>query len=1187
MEGQTVAYCIDQETKQEVTTLGDNVFIDGKIQSRTNLNIPYLDFVSKVFNNPPPKEFVVVKESDILKRLLRTTPWGEAISAFVSTASVTIKILAIASLIGSIDERSATHTEEKIHEERRARHKTPPPNRDQSQPDVNRGSQNQVRTERRSRQKAPSPKRDPSNPDVQRGSQNVVKTERRSRQKAPSPKRDPSNPDVQRGSQNVVKTEAYDVSDVRPKKSHVEMEAINQDGTLVQCNGQYGVLSSQCVYYAEEISRGHWRFMAHPLTAPWKAVTNDALPQVVTYGKRNIDLTYVRQQVNSDVLKSSIGRTWIYPVDDPLDLGCVLACTFAFGMPIDIEAKTLVPEAIERCNAESEADMRSVAYHNFARRHFKKFAGPFVRVFNEGMKDPELCTAAMRLEGATCSLLDHGEHTVYGLFIGRNLVLSVGHAYSTTDTLQVVKGGKTYDVKLVARNTRADLSIGSIADPTFPASKNISHMFVDKESLRTIMTTQLTRLPGLMVRPPTANNNSFVHAVCTIDALLHGANHAGFNGRQINYNAQLRGLTMTGVSLAGDCGSPILLSNKQLTGRIVGIHRAGSDSISVGSLITREWVEEMLQQPEALLSDNIDKTSAPMKLENLSIVPIDQALAPVRFDNVKVHELRVCRSTGLSWVADLEKPVYTPTTTRIKRTGLTVPEGCDIHEPSIMSERDPRCDGWKPYEEGLRRYGERQAKTIPERSEVQDAFAEIGNEMVHRIRAQKLHVRVIRKTEAINTPPYPEHPNAHPIDRSGSAGFPHMQSGNGTSKSDYLFFNEKHKTWYFKKDKASQAISNEAEGIIQDARYGRQRSHPFVAYLKDEPLTKKKIYDQKRTRLFFSGSFQYLIAYRQYFLSAMLRVMELYNDIPVKVGISATMKDWNSLAYQLRKVSNQGFASDVSRFDSSVPIVFLEEVTAVFNAIYTHCSLPGELIDEGNRIREVLHRAIEGALVIGKKAVFKLDQAQVSGNPATALENSFIMWALYYLVWKKLAVEHSPHMATYKAFRENVYLAIYGDDNICTVSPQCPWFNFNTFAKAALDYGFLITDAKKRGGVIPDFQPLEEMDFLKRSFRQEQNLWCGPLDIQSIGKSLCWIRDSAYNIKREHVPTLGGSWPTSDNADLISASITAMWPEIALHGRETYQRWVDHLVPQFGELGISAIPPRWEQAMAVYDYTVY
>lgn len=103
------------------------------------------------------------------------------------------------------------------------------------------------------------------------------------------------------------------------------------------------------------------------------------------------------------------------------------------------------------------------------------------------------------------------------------------------------------------------------------------------------------------------------------------------------------------------------------------------------------------------------------------------------------------------------------------------------------------------------------------------------------------------------------------------------------------------------------------------------------------------------------------------------------------------------------------------------------------------------------------------------------------------------------------------------AFRDMVFLAIYGDDNAGSVSKKCYWFTMRTVQKELGVYGYVITDANK-SAVMPTFVPISTVDFLKRSFtyNKDLNLYVGTLNKDSILKRLVAIlRPTAPNTIRE------------------------------------------------------------------------
>lgn len=666
-------------------------------------------------------------------------------------------------------------------------------------------------------------------------------------------------------------------------------------------------------------------------------------------------------------------------------------------------------------------------------------------------------------------------------------------------------------------------------------------------------------IPGCLVVPPTEETLAMMNH-CEVEGL--SANSI-VPGSSFKYSAVLGGLGYTGISVPGDCGSLLMLQNKTIFGKIMALHRAGNNNTSVGAIVTQDILNNLHDIAMKPKGDRAIMEEACFVREHCELDIFPEAYIHVE--------------TQLVVIGQPLMRVFVPSASRVTRTGISIPQ-YDNHQPAILSAQDPRADGFKPMVEGMKRYGQRTVTTEPDEVQTNEAFENIGNEIANKILSAGKTVRILTKTEALNTPPELEYPRANPVDRSGSAGYPHCAVSK--NKGDYLTYNERKGKWYFGADEKGKKMSSLISQVIQDAKVGKPNHFPFVAYLKDECVKIKKVTTNKKTRLFFSGPFEYLMAYRMYFNAAGLRCTEMYAELPPKIGISSSFEDWHCFTYSLLKVCDKGFASDVENFDSSVPLVFLKGVRKVYDAIYAKCGDGSYDVEEAKRVRDVLHEAIEGAEVIALGKLFKLTQAQVSGNPGTALENSWIIWALYYLVWKDLAQFHAPELKSYSEFRKRVSLGIYGDDNLCTVDPTCTWFNYNTFAKTAAKYGFSITDAAKKGGLVPDYLPLAEMSFLKRSFVNIQNYWCGPLELDSIAKCMTWIKGHTYRYNSEV------GFPISSNKALVETSINAMWPELALHGKEKYEEWISVIMPQTHALGLRLLPPTWSQAMLVRGYNV-
>lgn len=1210
VDGVVRAYGVDPNYRiAKVQMVGDQLYVNDELIQFTTDNEQYKRAVARCFKAGEDAISLVGDDTiNVTKLFLRASPMGRFLNGVLSVVPVLIKGMACAAILNSIIPSSSS--KEAVEEERMPRgvaqqkqedpgeYPGGHPKAGQKRNRVYHGNESApAEDERMKRAQAQQPQEDPGEypgghpkagqprTRVFHGKEATLEDdERMPRQVAQQKQEDPGeypggHPKagekrnrVYHGNEaedpptNEALTGAgYDKS--RPKKAIVHNEAVNDNNQLVvSVKNQYGFTWNQLIYFANEVHRGTWRIDTSPITNEWKAFAPEKLPSHYVQGSRRVPLEWKAEVIKQDhgSLAAAIGETFVFHEDDPLDFGSLFACSHVYGIPYDIDNGKIV---INKLPQIFHPHMRTRAPRRLLDLLFKHFRKEYEKlsvqeIQQEGMYDPNLFAFCQDLHADCVELLIDDKHVVFGIRIGQNKIISVAHVQEAKLSVQL---DKLYQVKFVQRHSKSDIAVYEIVG-NIPAYRDISHKFCTRAELQDVLAANMTNIAAALYVPYEPST------LISCGATAQVRRNTEIDGHTIGYSCTLGAMGISGVSMPGHCGSPLLLQNKQLSGKIIGIHRAGNTVHSLGSIVSREWVKEILKDSRA-----IDPTTP-------------EAVVPIHYDKATLQLLEtayVSDRNGLLEIGSTVSPVYMPTTTRIMRTGIQLPKELDIFEPCLMSKHDPRSDGvFDPRHDGLRRYGESNNATL-DLTEIDDAYEEIAFECATRIRAMGRSVRVFTKTEALNAPPFHEFPNANPIDRSGSAGFPYIVTTNKKSKKDFLRFNEPNQTWYFNNgDRDAQLISNKIDKVIQDAAAGIPHCAPFVSYVKDEPVKLKKIYDVRKTRIFFSGPFEYLIAYRMYFLSAMLRLQELHATLPPKIGISSDRDSWNTLAYSMLAVGTHGFATDVANFDSSVPTAFMEGALKVWNSIYTACPSPGADTAKENATRDTLHRAVEGAHVICGNKLYKLTQAQVSGNPGTAMENSFVIWALYYIVWKRLAKIHAPQFANYRSFRKNVALAIYGDDNICTVAPDClPWFNYNSFAKEALTLGFHITDAAKIGGDIPDSIPLEKMEFLKRSFRKEQGYYCGPLAQTSLAKAVMWIHDTeSYEVTKNH---LEHGFPISLNLTTLKDSLLNTMTEVALHGKKVYQEWIDMIVPEAGRIGVEFVPPRWQAAMALKGYLVY
>lgn len=88
-------------------------------------------------------------------------------------------------------------------------------------------------------------------------------------------------------------------------------------------------------------------------------------------------------------------------------------------------------------------------------------------------------------------------------------------------------------------------------------------------------------------------------------------------------------------------------------------------------------------------------------------------------------------------------------------------------------------------------------------------------------------------------------------------------------------------------------------------------------------------------------------------------------------------------------------------------------------------------------------------------------------------------------------------------FKKYVRLVTYGDDNLMSVSEECPEFNHTAISQALEEIGVKYTMAEKEAESIP-YINIDQASFLKRRFRFDKDIGAivGPLEHSSIDKML-------------------------------------------------------------------------------------
>lgn len=227
---------------------------------------------------------------------------------------------------------------------------------------------------------------------------------------------------------------------------------------------------------------------------------------------------------------------------------------------------------------------------------------------------------------------------------------------------------------------------------------------------------------------------------------------------------------------------------------------------------------------------------------------------------------------------------------------------------------------------------------------------------------------------------------------------------------------------------------------------------------------------------------------------------------PSCVGMNVDSADWNELIERLTARGRiLGFDADYSFFDSLISGQIIDAFKRVTDAYYEDC--PGA-------DKELRHLLIDNCMVakmlLGDVLLAK-DVGGTTGNPLTVHLNNFMNELLLRCAFRSIMIEAGePLLQQPEAFHHNVGLAVYGDDNVNTVTPEVgKLYNFDSVSRTLGAWGVVYTPASKSKGPVAPLVHFDKLSFLSRTTRidhtHELGVPCLAVPVKEDYRSLKYI----------------------------------------------------------------------------------
>lgn len=515
------------------------------------------------------------------------------------------------------------------------------------------------------------------------------------------------------------------------------------------------------------------------------------------------------------------------------------------------------------------------------------------------------------------------------------------------------------------------------------------------------------------------------------------------------------------TTVKGDCGAVLMYRDVATRGGavIMGLHIAGTTAQGYSNVLTRELYEEARNALGAVRDDSDGELS---KL--------------VDMNKVELHSDAEHLSNGCF---DVIGKAYQPAHTPLDSKYNVVPEtwgafGPYDHKPAHLRPFDINGERKYPMDKAVENYGLPLKSLDP--TLVRPALW---------VAMKPLNELTLKSRRFILTPEeavlgIPDE-KFRSIPRNTSAGWPHCLSGRGKFKffgtgSDYDLSSPE---WL-----SLKSIVLEKE---HKAKLGLRSAYVFMDFLKDELRESAKV-DEGKTRLISSAPIDYVVLWRMYFGAFSMAFMQNHTLSGMAPGICA-YSDWSDLASVLQRKGPLVFDGDFKFYDATEQPSLHWPILDFINEWY----------DDGPvnaTVRKVLWYELVHSRHIGGRGhnqcvVYQWYKSLPSGHPFTTIVNS--MYSLTVIV-----ASYGIATGDVYSFWDKCGAVTYGDDNVINPhSTIADSFNQVTLASILLDnFGMTYTPGRKDGKWVPT-TTIENVTFLKRSFRYEASQWVAPLELSS------------------------------------------------------------------------------------------
>nr|DAZ87870.1 TPA_asm: hypothetical protein [Dugejap virus 2] len=696
----------------------------------------------------------------------------------------------------------------------------------------------------------------------------------------------------------------------------------------------------------------------------------------------------------------------------------------------------------------------------------------FPNLTAEAERDPQCMVQMQILTDHTVNVDVVGHCRMRGLIVFGRTVLMPFHAFHNCDSVNgsivTVEGRLIPSVNLVidscVEDREHDLVMFDLPN-SVPLKRDITSYFTTEEEYK-------NSYSDAYIIKYIGNNTSVYQHVFDLKvgkSIDYDIYDKRTNSLTVYYAPH--GYVYTSDTAPGDCGSPIVLCDKGVCRKLLGIHVAGAKGVGALVPVTSEWIESHKVK--------MSRLTAQCEREEINRDYVEEFFDCVDFPIHKDDRIQIL---GL---IPRNLSTYQVTKTAIEPSPIHGDVYPVLTVPALL-QRKGKLD---PLRNDL-------VKQCTQEILIPEAILNLAvTDFSNTINALKSKYK--------SRPELSLHENVNGIkgddyicslNFQSAVGFPWPKKFPklGSSKEKYFPGEIGNKHPIDPIVKAMNIMENKCRsGIV-----------PFVMFhdtLKDERRPLEKVLAGK-TRIFSVPPVEFSLLVRKYFLNFVAHLMENHILSEVSVGINPHGDEWQLFFDNTKEVGSNWIAGDYGGYDKRLPYQVCMSALRVVNEFYN---------DGNNIIRECLGEAMFSSVHFANRVVYQTHHGMPSGVPITAVFNSVVNSILFRVAFITISHENGKDASfILRYLREGIAIRTYGDDHIVRVHKDLPYFNMvsvsNFFSSIGLEY---TTTTKCE--VTNLYVDENELTYLKRKFVKRRGVTFAPLEMLSIQEMTNWVRKSA------------------------------------------------------------------------------